>query len=257
MRALDWEDLAFRKQRQIMEEDLGVKITDEQFTREYQVNMADATMRVLTGEFSTPGKLGVVPDPSLSPAQVLNNAKDLLRSTAQEMGLDMSETFYQQRGEPHPEGVPLPLGHTKSKMAITGIRTDEAWKGVRSSVEWKKLDDMTKKLEKMEAAVGSRGMSKRTLQRYKAKVEAQRVSVYEKFETDVQSAFEGLDVQMLERSKGAWMDNPTEEVVYVEVTGPRHVVEARAAAVSANLEQGGLLLRPHPVLPQRSSTFPA
>ena len=243
MRALDWEDLAFRKQRQIMEEDLGVKITDEQFTREYQVNMADATMRVLTGEFSTPGKLGVVPDPSLSPAQVLNNAKDLLRSTAQEMGLDMSETFYQQRGEPHPEGVPLPLGHTKSKMAITGIRTDEAWKGVRSSVEWKKLDDMTKKLEKMEAAVGSRGMSKRTLQRYKAKVEAQRVSVYEKFETDVQSAFEGLDVQMLERSKGAWMDNPTEEVVYVEVTGPRHVVEARAAAVSANLEQGGLLLR--------------
>jgi hypothetical protein len=244
MRALDWEDKTFRLQRRILEEDFGITITDDEFAREYQVNMADAVFRVLTGGFSTPGAIGGRVMDGLTPEEVLRRGKDLVRSAAREMDLDMSETLYQQRGERHPEGKPLPLGHVRTRGAITGIRTDKAGLKTRETVEWKKLVKLTKELQALERLPpGSRGGSKRNARRKRAEVRAQRQVVIDKFETDIKNAFEDLNVRVMESSKGAWMDNDIEDVVYIEVVGPRHIVEARAAAVSQNLEQGGLLLR--------------
>ncbi len=59
-RALAWEDAAFREQRYILER-LAVKVSDEDFAREWRINMADAVHRVLTGDFSDPGPDGFEP----------------------------------------------------------------------------------------------------------------------------------------------------------------------------------------------------
>lgn len=92
LRALDWEDAAFRRQREILEKDFGVTITDDQFAREYMVNASDAVYRVLTGVFSSPGDWGVNPT-AQDPQVTLARAKAALRTAAREMDLDMTEDF--------------------------------------------------------------------------------------------------------------------------------------------------------------------
>jgi hypothetical protein len=96
MRALDWEDLAFRRQREIYEKEFGIKISDADFNSEYAGNMADALHRVLSGEFSDPGVLGILPK-ALSPKQVLKDAKKVLMERADDLGLDKSTTFKAKR----------------------------------------------------------------------------------------------------------------------------------------------------------------
>ena len=59
-RAVEWEDVAFRAQRMLLEE-LGVTISDEQFGKEFNINLTDATYRVLSGDFGNPGEIGFVP----------------------------------------------------------------------------------------------------------------------------------------------------------------------------------------------------
>jgi len=49
-RAIEWEDTAFRAQRRVLE-DLGVKISDEQFIKEYNINIKGAVHRIITGRF--------------------------------------------------------------------------------------------------------------------------------------------------------------------------------------------------------------
>ncbi len=92
LRAIEWEHETFRRQREILEQDLGVKITDEQFRKENSINLSDAVYRVLTGDFSNPGELGLVPT-AMPPEQALRRAKEILRTQAKDMGLDMAETF--------------------------------------------------------------------------------------------------------------------------------------------------------------------
>lgn len=55
-RAIHWEVLAFHRQREICE-----PVSDADFAREFNVNLQDAMLRVLTGEFSNPGAEGFVP----------------------------------------------------------------------------------------------------------------------------------------------------------------------------------------------------
>lgn len=101
LRAVEWEHETFFKQREILEKDFGIKISDEEFNKEYALNMADAVHRALTGKFSSPEILGIVPT-NIDPAQSLASAKVILRKAAREMNLDMAETFI----EP-PAGPPL------------------------------------------------------------------------------------------------------------------------------------------------------
>lgn len=70
-RAIEWEDVAFRTQR-ILLDDYGVTISDRDFNREYNVNITDATYRVLTGDFGDPGRYGYRPSTDRA------NVKDLL-----------------------------------------------------------------------------------------------------------------------------------------------------------------------------------
>lgn len=60
MRAVEWEDVSFRVQRMLFE-DIGVFVSDAEFNKEYITNIADATHRVLTGEFGDAGKVGFAP----------------------------------------------------------------------------------------------------------------------------------------------------------------------------------------------------
>lgn len=92
LRAVEWEHETFRRQREILERDFGITITDEQFRKENAVNMADATYRVLTGDFSNPGELGLKPK-ALPPDQLLAKTKEILRTAAKDAGIDMAETF--------------------------------------------------------------------------------------------------------------------------------------------------------------------
>lgn len=59
-RAVEWEDVAFRTQRMLLEE-YGVVVTDSQFAQEFNINLTDATYRVLSGDFGNPGEFGFVP----------------------------------------------------------------------------------------------------------------------------------------------------------------------------------------------------
>ena len=52
-RSVEWEDVAFRSQRKALE-DLGVKVSDEDFIREYNINIKGAVQRILSGKFDDP-----------------------------------------------------------------------------------------------------------------------------------------------------------------------------------------------------------
>lgn len=60
-RAIAWEDAAFHEQRHVLA-CCGVHVSDEDFGREWRINMADAVHRVLTGDFSDPGPDGFLPN---------------------------------------------------------------------------------------------------------------------------------------------------------------------------------------------------
>jgi hypothetical protein len=138
MRAIEWEHETFEGQRQMMAK-AGITITDEQFAKENFLNMMDATYRSITGQFSDPGLLGVDP-PAMPPAEVLRRAKDMLRARAAELGLDMSETFYEQRGERSPEGAPQPdQGQEPSRPLF--MQQVELFPGVSGSNRAERLPD--------------------------------------------------------------------------------------------------------------------
>ena len=81
-RAVEWEDVTFRAQRIIMETFLGVKVSDADFAREYNTNIADASYRVLTGDFGDPGEYGFKPNTRMP------KLRSILRMLeASEMGL--------------------------------------------------------------------------------------------------------------------------------------------------------------------------
>ncbi len=80
-RAVEWEDAAFRAQREVLKQ-LGVAISDEDFAREYNVNLSDAVYRVLSGNFGDPALSGFVPKDSAQPMKdvlgLLARAEDVL-----------------------------------------------------------------------------------------------------------------------------------------------------------------------------------
>ena len=60
-RAVEWEDVAFRAQRKILE-DLGVKVKEADFAKEYNGNIKGALHRILTGDFDDPISDGFRPN---------------------------------------------------------------------------------------------------------------------------------------------------------------------------------------------------
>jgi len=59
-RAIEWEDVAFRTQVKLLE-DMGIKIDKKQAVNDFNIAGSDTVARVLTGDFSDPATLGVLP----------------------------------------------------------------------------------------------------------------------------------------------------------------------------------------------------
>ena len=59
-RAIEWEDVAFRAQTQLLEA-MGIKINKNQAVNDFNIAGSDTLVRTLTGDFSDPAELGVVP----------------------------------------------------------------------------------------------------------------------------------------------------------------------------------------------------
>ena len=72
-RAIEWEDIAFRAQRILLRE-MGIRIEETTFAREYNTNIGDALYRVTTGDFGDPGEYGFVP------SAVMPDIKSVLES---------------------------------------------------------------------------------------------------------------------------------------------------------------------------------
>ncbi len=82
-RAVEWEDVAFRAQRIILEKE-GVRISDEEFAREYNINLSDAVYRVTTGKFGNPGEYGFSPSTTKADLKnVLYMVEDAERTLSQ------------------------------------------------------------------------------------------------------------------------------------------------------------------------------
>lgn len=83
MRAIHWEALAVQKQRELSEQ-LGIKLPEEDFAREWNTNQHDATHRAVTGRFSEPRKEGFHPSTKPVPIEF---SLGLARKVAEQMGM--------------------------------------------------------------------------------------------------------------------------------------------------------------------------
>lgn len=107
-RAVEWEDVAFRTQREILKI-FGVTIDAEGFNKEFNINIQDATYRVLTGEFGDPGDRGFTP--STQPTNVKSVLK-LLENAEEELAT--------RQGRPSTKGVDL---KTWERVPVSTLRS--------------------------------------------------------------------------------------------------------------------------------------
>jgi len=85
-RAVEWEDVAFRVQRMLFAE-MGITVDPAGFAHEYNTNVADASYRVLTGDFGDLGEYGFVPRGTLpSVKSVLKMFENTENAIAREQG---------------------------------------------------------------------------------------------------------------------------------------------------------------------------
>ena len=82
-RAVHWEDMAVQRQREIMKH-LGYDIKDEDFNKERNTVLADATHRAITGQFTDPHEMGFMPHDKHIP---LDHALKIIDDHAKSMGL--------------------------------------------------------------------------------------------------------------------------------------------------------------------------
>jgi hypothetical protein len=95
-RSLVWEHLAAHKQRDLMEQ-LGHKMSEEDFAREYNTVMGDALIRSITGKFSDPHEMGFYPHSKKVP---LEHTLGILDQHAKKLGLrHQDDSFARQKAE--------------------------------------------------------------------------------------------------------------------------------------------------------------
>jgi len=83
-RAVEWEDMAVKRQRDIMK-NLGYNISDEDFNKERNVVLGDATHRAVTGLFTDPHEMGFYPHDKHIP---LDHALSIIDKHAKNLGLE-------------------------------------------------------------------------------------------------------------------------------------------------------------------------
>lgn len=116
-RAVEWEDLAFRVQRMLLEQ-VGVRISDEQFIQEYNTNIADAMYRTITSEFGNPGEYGFRPSASRRVP-----VRDVLKSLQ-----ETENALAKAQGRKPTEGIDLsswsPVSDTELRAAVDGRKAE-------------------------------------------------------------------------------------------------------------------------------------
>lgn len=110
-RAVHWEDMAVKRQREIMK-GLGYNISDEDFNKERNTVLGDAVHRAVTGLFTDPHEMGFYPHKHHIP---LDQALGIIDSHARSLGLSHDdETLASKRKSlgKSEELFKAPLPHT-------------------------------------------------------------------------------------------------------------------------------------------------
>lgn len=150
-RSIEWEDAAFRAQRMLLE-DVGVRIDDATFNREYNTNLSDAMYRVLTGEFGNPGEIGFMPSAEKT------NVRDVLES------LQLTEEgLAAEQGRAPTEGTNLeqwqPISDKQIRAAIDARRRKPVMAHVAETMNVPRNKDLSIREsqieDRMAAIVGS------------------------------------------------------------------------------------------------------
>lgn len=94
-RAVHWEDMAVKKQRDIMA-GLGYHMSDDEFNKERNTVLADATHRAITGKFTDPNEMGFYPHSHHIP---LEHALGIIDAHAKSLGLQHDEDRLLKKSE--------------------------------------------------------------------------------------------------------------------------------------------------------------
>ncbi len=135
-RAVEWEDVAFRVQRMLFDS-LGVTVDPIGFAHEYNTNIADASYRILTGDFGDPGEYGFVPRGTLPKVKsILRMLESTEISLAKQQGRKPTKGINLDTYERIPEKVLRDLVKSgKGPVTVLGSRdTKNGGKGL--SVEY-------------------------------------------------------------------------------------------------------------------------
>lgn len=122
-RAVEWEDVAFRVQRMLFES-LGIEVDPAGFAHEYNTNVADASYRVLTGDFGDPGEYGFVPKGTVPE---LRSILKMFENTEKEIA--------KTQGRKPTKGVNLSSTETKLKEVPRGVETMQSMRN-KSKAGW-------------------------------------------------------------------------------------------------------------------------
>lgn len=102
-RAAHWEWLAAHKQRDLMN-DAGFKINDDDFHKELNTVMSDATHRAITGKFTDPSEMGFEPH---NHKVDLNTSLNLIDQHASAMGLEHDDDTTKAAGQRQKDAAAL------------------------------------------------------------------------------------------------------------------------------------------------------
>lgn len=110
-RATEWEWMAAHKQRDLMK-DLGYHIEDEDFNKELNTVMSDATHRAVTGKFTDPHTMGFEPH---SHKVDLKTSLNLIDSHAKSLGLEHDNDTSKDARNRQQESIALDQNVEKSE----------------------------------------------------------------------------------------------------------------------------------------------
>lgn len=120
LRAVHWEWLAAHKQRELSKQ-VGVHVSDQDFNKELNTVMHDATHRAVTGKFTEPSGEGFVPHGHHVP---LHTALQMVRDAGHQMGLQGLHDTIKKPLQKNLPGTPpaAPQLHSSVENFMSGLK---------------------------------------------------------------------------------------------------------------------------------------
>jgi len=181
-RAAHWEWLAAHKQRDLMS-DVGYKMNDDDFHRELNTVMGDATHRAITGKFTEPSTMGFQPHSHKIP---LHESLNMIDKHAKNMGLQHDDdTHAAQKKESIEKG--------ELKNAVRNIAVGAAL--ASGAHEMAKPEPQVKPAAAQERSVASAQVKPKSQSIVKPKAEISRAPA----SINYSSKMKGLDDQITKK----------------------------------------------------------